>query len=772
MTVAYARWNHRILMVLAVSLGLAACQHKAQYHVDRGDQFLKEKRYTEATLEYRTAVQKDNTAVQAYYGLAQIELAQGQTQSAVLNLGIALRVRPDFEPALVSLADIRVRQLLSSPVLSQEAYDDVEHSAEVLLSKDPQSYDGLRLRGHLNVVDGHYDVAEDLFGRAEKVRPGQPDVQLALANAKARNGQLAEAEQMAQALIEKHPDFGPAYDFLQLQYSLQKRLEAVDWILKQKADNNPKIADYQLQLASQYLLESKPDDADKIVKRLLADTETFPDARLRVGDFYLRLGNQAGAQKLFEEGVQKDSARLADYKKRLISLAWGAQRRQEAIQLANDLVKAAPTDAEALHLRASMLLEEGKPENLDQVIADYTKLRTSNPRNPLYPYQIGRVYLLKGNPNQAVALFSEALTVSKNYIPARVGLAELRIAEGQAEKALSQLNDILVTDPGNAKALLLRASALRSLKRFDEASNQLKELAKAAPASTEVQVERGRLYAEQRNFPEAEAIFEGLYRSEGGLRSAIWLAEIYAAEHKSDKAIQLIEEQVKKDPKSGAARQALATIAQQTGNPQLALAQLKSMAETDPKNAAVYVRMGLIEKGQGNVDAGLDALRKASDLAPKDTKVLLALSATLQELGKSDEAKNILERVLKLEEDNPVALNNLAYLLSEDGKDLDQALQMAMRATQKEPSSQHFKDTLGTVYLRKGMSENALPIFESLTSADPKNPIYHKHLGMALLQKGERVKARNQFQAALLANNSPKEQQQLRELLTSTSEAR
>ena len=80
------------------------------------------------------------------------------------------------------------------------------------------------------------------------------------------------------------------------------------------------------------------------MKHLLAVAETFPDARLRVGDFYLRLGNQAEAQKLFEEGVHKDSARLADYKKRLISLAWGSQRRKEAIQLANDLVKEAPTD--------------------------------------------------------------------------------------------------------------------------------------------------------------------------------------------------------------------------------------------------------------------------------------------------------------------------------------------------------------------------------------------------------------------------------------------
>src|SRR5262249_47568207 len=150
----------------------------------------------------------------------------GQTQPAIANFKVALRVQADYEPALIGLADLQVRQMFSTPVLSQEAYEQVEKAADVLLAKDARSFDGLRLRGQLAVVDGHYDVAQDLFSRAARVRPDEPELQISLANAMARNKQGAEAERIVLSLIEKHPDFGPAYDFLQLQYSLQNR--AVD----------------------------------------------------------------------------------------------------------------------------------------------------------------------------------------------------------------------------------------------------------------------------------------------------------------------------------------------------------------------------------------------------------------------------------------------------------------------------------------------------------------------------------------------------------------
>jgi hypothetical protein len=50
----------------------------------------------------------------------------------------------------------------------------------------------------------------------------------------------------------------------------------------------------------------------------------------------------------------------------------------------------------------------------------------------------------------------------------------------------------------------------------------------------------------------------------------------------------------------------------------------------------------------------------------------------------------LLRTVLKLQPDNPIALNNLAFLLVEGGADLDQALTYAQRAKQKLPNDPKF----------------------------------------------------------------------------------
>jgi uncharacterized protein HemY len=65
-----------------------------------------------------------------------------------------------------------------------------------------------------------------------------------------------------------------------------------------------------------------------------------------------------------------------------------------------------------------------------------------------------------------------------------------------------------------------------------------------------------------------------------------------------------------------------------------------------------------------------------------------------------------------VETENPAALNNLAYLISETpGGDLTQALTLAQKANQKLPQAPEIADTLGWIYLKKNLTDNALEIF-------------------------------------------------------------
>jgi predicted Zn-dependent protease len=125
----------------------------------------------------------------------------------------------------------------------------------------------------------------------------------------------------------------------------------------------------------------------------------------------------------------------------------------------------------------------------------------------------------------------------------------------------------------------------------------------------------------------------------------------------------------------------------------------------------------------------------------------------------------IWEQILKINPSHAVALNNLAFIKAQEGVDLDQALTMSQRARQAMPSSPEVSDTLGWIYIKKNLSEDAVRVFRDLTTQVPKNPVFHYHYGMALLQKGDKPSARREFEMALANNPSTGDKAKIQELM-------
>jgi len=141
------------------------------------------------------------------------------------------------------------------------------------------------------------------------------------------------------------------------------------------------------------------------------------------------------------------------------------------------------------------------------------------------------------------------------------------------------------------------------------------------------------------------------------------------------------------------------------------------------------------------------------------------LAVLLEKAGKPAQARPMYEQVLKLQPDNPFALNNLAYIITEGGGDLDQALAFAQRARQKLPEDPDVADTLGWIYIKKNLSDNAINILRELVTKKPEVSTFHYHLAMALYQRGDKPEARKELQGALERKPSPEETIKIKELM-------
>jgi Flp pilus assembly protein TadD len=151
---------------------------------------------------------------------------------------------------------------------------------------------------------------------------------------------------------------------------------------------------------------------------------------------------------------------------------------------------------------------------------------------------------------------------------------------------------------------------------------------------------------------------------------------------------------------------------------------------------------------------------------PENITILGTLALTLDHAGRWNEAKQLYEETLKLDANSGIYLNNLAFLMAEHNGDLDDALTKAQKAKQLLPNTFEVADTLGWIYLKKNLSDDAVRIFSDLVSKAPNHSTFHYHLGMAYYQKGDKPKAVRELQDALKFNPQKEEREKVQQLLS------
>ena len=162
--------------------------------------------------------------------------------------------------------------------------------------------------------------------------------------------------------------------------------------------------------------------------------------------------------------------------------------------------------------------------------------------------------------------------------------------------------------------------------------------------------------------------------------------------------------------------------------------------------------------------SAIESFSKAKELAPTNALPYVQLALMYDSAGQRDQARPLYEQVLRIQPDHPIALNNLAFMLADTGADLDQAMTMAQRAKQKMPTNDDVGDTLAWIYIKKNLSDSAISILQDLTRKEPNRSTFHYHLAMALAQKGDKVQARREADAAARLNPSADEQKKIQDL--------
>ncbi len=172
-------------------------------------------------------------------------------------------------------------------------------------------------------------------------------------------------------------------------------------------------------------------------------------------------------------------------------------------------------------------------------------------------------------------------------------------------------------------------------------------------------------------------------------------------------------------------------------------------ADASPEDPSLLIAAAVIHRDRGRPAEALQVFNKAlrrlreSDVLPDPppTAYTILLSGLLADNGDTDAAETALRDVLRHAPDDPLVLNNLAYLLAEQGRELDEAEQLVRRALDVAPDVAAFLDTLGWIHYQRGEFEDALRWLALAVVRKPESAIIQDHLGDALAQLGREREA-------------------------------
>jgi len=744
-------------------------------YLESGNRYFDKGKYKEAVIMYRNALRKDLMFGEAYYRLGVAELRMGQTYwvDAVRNLRRAVEtLEKANQPQLLkdargNLADLLLLFYLGDSRRHATLRPEIEALASKLLEREPNSVEGLRLKGYLSLRgDNNPKEAITHLRRAHEAVPFRPQVVFPLVQALLLDHQTAEAEALGRELIQREKTFGPMYDLLFEYYSRSNRTAEAEGVLKLKVANNPKEARPRIQLAAYYAATNHREEMRAVLQQLISNTQDFPNAYRQVGEFYAGLRDFDTAQRMFEQGAKANPKEAATFRVRTAELLVAQGKRADAMRILDQVLKEKPKDDSAKAMRASLMIDPAHPEQLGTAISELQALVSRMPKNAVLRFNLAGALTAKGETAQARVQLQEAVKINPSYLPPRQALVHMHLAKGEFAQAIQGAKEILELYPNHVAARLLQAQAYLGTGNSAQARQEIETVLRQNPNLPEAHLQLALLHTQQREFKEAEQILARLYRTNPtDPRGLMGLTDVYALQNQFDKGIELLNTELAKQPERLDLVIAIANLEVRSGRYEQAIANYSKVLQKNPSSTDLHLQIGETHRRKGDPASAAQFFRKAIQLSPSDPRAYLPLGILQDSLGQRAEAKATYQHVLKLQPDQPVALNNLAFLMAESGEDLDQALALAQRAKQLLPQDPNVADTLGWIYIKKNLSDNAVEIFRDLVGKLPQNTTYRYHLGMALYQKGDKLSARKELQTALQSKPAPEEAAKIRELL-------
>ena len=724
---------------------------RKQKYFESGQRYVAEHKYREAAIQFRNAIQVDGTFTAAHYELAQTYLKLQDFSHAYSELSRTLELQPDNYKAHADMANLLILSARTNTGFNAERVRAAQEHTDLLLEKQPDDADTHTAVANLLGVQGKYPEAIVEAQKAVALAPQRGDCYLNLAILQAQANQAAAAEGNFKKAIELKASGSTPNLALATFYQSQRRYKEAEEQVKTVIAANPKDTDSRAALGRLYLAQGKKAEAEEFLKTVKRDLPEDSAAYRMLGDFYYAIGDLDKATSEYQS-LYSEHPKDPLVQKNYVQLLLLKDRVDEADRVNEVALKARPKDDAGLTFRGEIQNRRGKPNDAVKTLQDVI---SANPDSAIAHYQLGIAFSLLSDLSQAGAEWQKAIQINPEMVEAQRSLAALAITRSDLDGLQQAATQIIRLQPTSPDGYSLRAVSYTARNQVRAAEQDARKAIEVAPQSGAGYTEMGRLRLSQRQFSEAESWYrQALSHDANSVDALQGLLNSYVAQKQLDKAIAATNTQIALSPKNSVFYDLLGSLLMQKNDFAAAEAPLKKSIELNKNNSDAYMKLGQSELRRGLVDNALATYKRGSEANPKEAGFLIAVGSVYETKHDLDSAKKAYQTALQMRPRDPIASNNLAYVLLETNANPDMALQLAQDARRSLPGNSNVADTLGWAFYQKGIYSSAVTMFEeaiklAAKNKEPENATYHYHLGLAYAKSEKPVLARQHFERVL-----------------------
>lgn len=737
-------WPSALALSLVLSLSITGCgKPSAEAQLQKARDYLAKGEKKAAIIEFKNLLADHPDNADARRQLGQLYLETGETDAALIELKKAVEFGADEASTASSLAKVLLAKGDFAKVL-----DYLDPKKIPAVATTPSL---IVLRGNAFAGRGMLDDASKAYAEALKIDPKYADASIGLARLELTQRKADAAIAALDGVLASTPDSSDALIMkADIIRSKGDKNAAKDLYLRALTADKSKVQAYlgliglelesgQVAEARKYLQAAQKLSPDNIYVRhleaMILLQEKQPDQALSAVLDVLKVAPSFPAANMLAANIE--------FSKGLY---------QQSAAHVNAVLAGSPNSLSARRLLAAILYKQNELEKASAILVE---LMEHYPDDAGVFGLAGEVFAKKKDYAKSMAAFARASQLKPQSSELRTKLAMSRMATGDADKAMSDLESIAAGDANAFQADIILALAHINKKEWKQADTVVARLAKKQPDSPlPGSLSASVLLGKNDATGARKELEKVLQKHPGFVPAAVNLARLDLSEKKPEQAQKRFDSLLAKEEKNVDLMMAYAEFLLAIEKPADAQPWLEKAHQIQPDAVQPALALTSLALSNGDHKRALGIAQESLAKKPDNPQLLDNLAKVQLAAGDQNQALATLAKLVKVRPNSPVPYFKLANAKATAG-DHKGAIESLQKSISVAPTFVDAYFQLAGMYLKDGKQAEALGVALALQKQYPKSADGYVLQGDVLMQGKQFAEAATAYTRALTFSSAP-----------------